>query len=316
MAGPQAKPTLLITGATGFVGTRLCEAAISAGWRVCTLVRNASRSPPGTEPIPVGDLATSPDRLAQDIQAALKDSSPSNTALIHLAARAHVLRETDTDPAAAFHRDNVIMSVNIARAASLSGITRFVYVSSIGAVGDSTAGVPLDETAACRPATPYGCSKLAAERELQELQTPGLVIVRPPLVYGRGAPGNMARLRQLVSLGIPLPFGAVNNQRSLIHVSNLVDCLLLCSTDARASGQIFHVRDAVDYSTPELLQLAGQATGRRVRLIPVPVGPMNALARSLGLGNAMEKMLGSLQVSDRRIVRELKWRPDIFPFEI
>lgn len=316
MVGSHAKPTLLITGATGFVGARLCEAAIKAGWRVCTLVRNATRSPPGTETIPIGDLAASPDQLAHSIHAALKDSSSANTALIHLAARAHVLKETDTDPASAFHRDNVIMSVNIARAARLCGITRFVYVSSIGAVGDSTEAVPLDETAACSPATPYGRSKLAAERELQDLQTPGLVIVRPPLVYGHGAPGNMARLRQLVSLGIPLPFGAVRNQRSLIHVLNLIDCLLLCSTDARASGQLFHVRDPVDYSTPELLRLAGEATGQRVRLIPVPVGPMGVLARGLGLGSAMDKLLGSLQVSDRKIVRELNWRPKALPFEV
>jgi UDP-glucose 4-epimerase len=257
-----------------------------------------------------------PEQIAKDIDHALGERSSTDTALIHLAARAHIVRETHRDPASEFHRDNVLMSVNVARAATIYGTSRFVYVSSIGAVGDKTDGVPLDESAQCTPTTPYGHSKLAAERALRDLYIPGLVIVRPPLVYGKGAPGNIARLRRLVGLGIPLPFGAVSNQRSLIHVENLVDCLLQCAAERNASGQLFHVRDPADYSTPELLHLVAKATAKRLRLIPVPVGPLRALAAGLGLGNAIDRLVGSLQVDDRAIIRELNWRPKALPFSV
>ena len=308
--------TLVVTGASGFIGRHLCRGARARGWRVITLARDGSGLVPDTERLPIGSLTEPPERLAAGLERSLQPGEASRAAMIHLAGRAHVMQESNADPAAEYVRANVTSAVHAARAARLSGIGRFVFVSSIGAVGESTDGTPLDEAMSCAPSTPYGQSKLAAEEALRAEGLRELVIVRPPLVHGRGAPGNIARLAALVRSGLPVPLGSVRNQRSLIHVDNLVDALLLCSQSPRSPGRTFHVRDRSDYSTPELVRLTGIALGRRPWLLPVPVSWLRFAGATLGIKEAIDRLIGSLRVNDELIRRTLDWMPRDLPFEV
>jgi len=177
----------------------------------------------------------------------------------------------------------------------------------------------LTEQTECRPTTPYGKSKLKAEQKLAELaQRHGaeLVIVRPPLVYGKGAPGNMARMARWVRAGVPLPLRNVRNQRSLVHVDNLSAALLACLQHPDAPGHVFHVRDLQDYSTPDILRGVAKDVGRPVRLVPFPSFMLRMLAQAAGQRGAYEQLTGTLQVDDASIRKTLQFMPRSLPFEV
>lgn len=196
---------ILVTGGTGFVGQRVVKDLLAQGHAV----RLWTRRPvdvPGAETCHVSDL---------DNMAAMSDAVAGMDAICHLAGRAHVIGATPADHEAQFEKVNVEWTSKLAEASFLAGAKRFVFVSSIGAVGTSSPpGQPLTEQTECRPVTPYGRSKLKAEqilRGLAERHGGEWVAVRPPLVHGKDAPGNMARLTRLVRKGLPLPLGSVKN---------------------------------------------------------------------------------------------------------
>jgi len=313
---PKKQRTLLLTGASGFVGRNVCAKAVADGWRVQALVRDAKRLPPGVTAIIVPDLSVPSKELSLAWDEAVRNCLVEQTAVIHLAGRAHIIHDVQGNGAAEFHRHNVVSAV-LARQESFSrGVRRFIFVSSIGAVTGGSSDAAVDENFPAHPTSPYGRSKLEAERALLALNLPGLVIVRPPLVYGPGAPGNIRRLAQLVRSGIPLPFGRIQNRRSLIHVANLAEVLLLCCEHERAAGRVFHVRDYADFSTIDLLEKAADRLGRRLRLFSVPLWSLRFLMKLLGQADAFERITGSLQVDDRLIRQHLGWHPTQHPFEI
>ena len=195
-----------------------------------------------------------------------------------------------------------------------------VFVSSIGAVASaSRPGEPLDEAAPCQPTTPYGRSKLKAERALRvEADRHGaqLVVIRPPLVHGPGAPGNLSILRRLVEAGAPLPLGGVDNLRSLIHVRNLARILAAAAMVPEAAGHTFHVRDAQDYSTPQIVAAAAKSAGRSGRTFTAPLQVLRAAATLSGRRGAFDQLTGWLQVDDRRARKVLGVVPLPLPLEI
>ena len=235
---------ILLTGATGFVGTALAQ-------RLHTLpqvtLRPALRRPHSAYP----DAAiVGPIDRHTDWSSALEGIHT----IIHLAAYAHVTQKSQVDPQA-LYETNVLGTKNLIKQAVPAGVKRVIFLSSIGAMA-STSPTPLSETSPCQPDSLYGRSKLMAEQELIQLsQTTPLTytILRPPLVYGPGNPGNMARLEKLLRLSLPLPLAAIHNQRSLISLPNLVDAILTCLTHPQARNQTFLVSDGQDLSTPELL---------------------------------------------------------------
>lgn len=299
---------VLVTGGTGFVGRRLTHALRTAGRPTRLLVRR---------PLAIEGAESKQVDFAD--AAALSDAAVGCIAVCHLAARAHVLGAAPGDAQALFDDANVALSTRLAEAAFDAGVRRFVFVSSIGAVGThSEPGAPLSEASPCHPTSPYGRSKLKAERQLQEVAARRgreLVIVRPPLVHGPGAPGNLARMTRWVAKGVPLPFGGLRNQRSLVHVDNLAAALLQCLDDPRAAGQTFHLRDAQDYSTTEILQAAGRSCGRAARLFRLPTPALSALMSLAGQRDAYQQLTGWLQVDDKHIRQTLGYAPAPLPFE-
>jgi nucleoside-diphosphate-sugar epimerase len=231
--------------------------------------------------------------------------------VVHLAGRAHILKESVGDPIAAFHRTNVEGTLNLARQAAFAGVSRFVFVSSIKVNGETGAYRESDTAA---PADVYGKTKLEAENGLREIEAStglGVVVIRPPLVYGPGAKANFAALVRAVESGIPLPFGAIANRRSLVGRDNLVDFILTCLDHPAAHGQTFFVSDGEDISTTTLIYRIATAMKRPARLIPVPPALLWAAAAVAGKRAVAQRLLGSLQVDISKARTLLGWTPPV-----
>lgn len=302
-AGPG---TILVTGATGFVGGHLCRLLLDGGYRVRGALRRAPTQGAlieGVEPVSVGEIG--PDTVWTD---ALRDVS----CVVHLAARVHVLRETDPDPLAAFRRDNVQATVRLAQAAGSAGVRRLVFASSARVNGPGSGEAPFRETDLPAPAEPYEQSKLEAERGLADVAAAtGLecVTLRAPLVYGPGVKANFLSLMRAMDRRWPLPLGAIRNRRSLIYAGNLAGAMLAACAHPRAAGRTFLVSDGEDVSTPELARRIAAALGRKAWLPRIPVGLLRAAGRLIGREGAVERLCASLQVDSSAIRDELGWRP-------
>jgi len=299
---------MLVTGAGGMIGGTLCRELSHRYYRVRAAVRRAGTDLRSNdiEIACVGDMGG-----ACDWRAALQGVS----CVFHCAARAHVLRESEPDPLQAYRRVNVEGTRRLAEAAAESGVRRMVFVSSIGVLGTATKGEEIfSEGSPTRPEEEYARTKLEAEHALWEIsRRTGLeiVVVRPPLVYGRGAKGNFARLVRLVRSGLPIPFGAVMNRRSLVGVDNLADLLAICGEHPRAAGGTFLVSDGEDLSTPELIRRIAAVMRRSTRLVPVPPALLRWGGRVFGRVAEVERLLGSLRVDLRHTCQTLGWRPTV-----
>jgi nucleoside-diphosphate-sugar epimerase len=236
---------------------------------------------------------------------------------IHLAARVHVMKNSASDPLAEFLKVNLHGTANLARQAAQAGVKRLVYVSSIKVNGEKThEGQKYSETSPPAPHDPYAISKWEAEQALHRVAgetSLEVVIVRPPLVYGPGVKGNFAQMLNVVAKRIPLPLASVLNQRSLIYVGNLADALIACATHSATAGQTYLVCDGEDISTPDLLRQLATGMGVPSRLFPCPPALLRLAGKLTGKSQQVERLLGSLQIDDAKIRRELNWHP---PFSL
>jgi UDP-glucose 4-epimerase len=235
-------------------------------------------------------------------------------AIVHCAARVHVMDESSVDPLTAFREVNVKGTACLAEQAVVSGVKRFVYISSIKVNGEATRGHPFKAEDTPAPEDPYGISKWEAEQALQKIaEKTGLevVVIRPPLVYGPGVRANFLRLMKGLMLGVPLPLGAINNLRSMVAIDNLIDLIEACLNNPQAVNQTFLVSDGDDLSTKDLLQRVAMALGRPVRLIPVPVSLLRATARLFGKSDFAQRLCGSLQVDISKTRNRLNWSPPV-----
>jgi UDP-N-acetyl-alpha-D-quinovosamine dehydrogenase len=296
---------VLVTGASGFVGSALLPALTAAGHEVRTVVRPSEKwtPPDGIDGAPMENIG--PD---SDWSAALDGIE----GIVHLAARTHVMRETAVDPLVAYRHLNVEGTRRLAEAAAEAGVRRLVYLSSIKVNGERTLGCAYTEAFEPMPEDAYGITKWEAERALaQTASTSQLetVVIRPPLVYGPGVKANFLSLLNICARSVPLPLANVRNRRSLISVANLADGIRTGLENPRAAGQTFVIADGEDLSTPDLIRHVAEAMGRPARLFPVPQGLLLGTARLLGRSATAERLLGSLRVDDRKIRKILAWQP-------
>ena len=295
---------LLVTGADGFVGKSLCADLALRGHAV----RMASRIV-GAES--TADFVIASVGAETNWSAALSDRE----VVIHLAARVHVMNDTSTDPLAEFRKVNVAGTLNLARQATAAGVKRFVFISSVKVNGEATQlGSPFTADNEPAPLDAYGVSKMEAEQGLREIAAHTgmeVVIIRPPLVYGPSVKANFAAMMRWLRRGVPLPLGAIHNQRSLVALDNLVDLIVTCLTHPAAANQTFLVSDGQDVSTTELLRRMGQAMGRPARLIPVPAGWLKLAATLVGKPDVAQRLCSSLQVDIAKTRRLLGWTPPL-----
>ena len=298
--------SLLVTGASGFVGRALCLEAMARRLTVQPATRSVCDLPDEW-----GSFTTGPVDEATNWRVSLAGCR----VVVHLAARVHVMQETGADSIAEFHRVNVQGTLNLASQAAAAGVKRFVFISSVKVNGDKTSpGRAFTEAGAPNPQDAYGQSKHEAEQGLGQLSAETgmeVVVIRPPLVYGPRVKANFAALMRAVHRGWPLPLGAVHNQRSLVALDNLVDFIVTCITHPQAANQTFLVSDGQDLSTTELVRGMAQAAGVPARLLPVPVWALQAGASLLGKGDAVQRLCGNLQVDISKARSLLGWVPPV-----
>jgi nucleoside-diphosphate-sugar epimerase len=290
---------ILVTGASGFVGSQLCNVLRDRGVSVVGAVRRSN----GAGQIEMGTISSTTK---------WSDALEGRDVVIHLMARVHVMKEVSNCPLTEFRAVNVNATLNLARQAAARGVKRFVFVSSVKVNGEATAEKPFTPFDVPFPRDAYSQSKLEAELALKELGfATGLevVIVRPPLIYGPNVRANFLRLMQLVKLGVPLPLGAIQNRRSMVALDNLVDLLIVCGEHPAATGNTFMVSDDYDLSVSELVRMIACAMAKRAFLLPLPPGVIAGCAALFGKSEMARRLLGSLQVDIDYTKSMLGWKP-------
>lgn len=303
---------VLVTGGSGFIGQAVIFGLLQEGKQVVAAGRKMPVQQQGAHVI-------SPVRWVEKIEINNKtqwDNIFGKTrVVVHCAART-VVRGGTGDALVSYRDVNVLGTLRLARQAAAAGIRRFIFLSSIKVNGENTPfGRPFTETSTLAPQNAYGLSKVEAEKGLIDISSETgmeVVIVRSPLVIGPGAKGNVASILRMVQLGVPLPLGAINNQRSMVSLSNLVSLLLLCADPSRspkAANQIFVVADGEDISTTNLLQKIAQATECPLRLLPIPTSLLRLVFILFGQRAISDRLIGNLQVDTTKVRTVLGWRP-------
>jgi nucleoside-diphosphate-sugar epimerase len=299
----------LVTGATGFVGGALLMRLVAdreSNGVVAAVRRKADLRFEGLRQVEVGDMLPT-----TDWSLALQGVD----AVVHCAARVHVMKHDGIEPLQAYHDVNVYGTLNLAIQAAKAGVHRFVFISSIKVNGESTRpGHPFTADDVPAPLDPYGVSKLDAEQGLRDIEAQtgmDVVIVRPPLVYGPGVKANFASMMHWVASGIPLPLGAIYNARSMVALDNLVDLLATCLKHPAAAGQTFLVSDVEDVSTTELIRRTAKAMGKKGLLLPVPAFVLGWGGAMLGKSSVAQRLCDSLQVDITKTRHMLGWSPPI-----
>ena len=302
----KTKPSVMVTGANGFVGEALVTSLMSKGFTLRQTVRQMKAETSCDESVFVsGDINESTNWM---------DALAGVDVIVHTAARVHVMAERSLDPIAEFRRVNVLGSVNLARQAAKSGVKRFIYLSSVKVNGEaSVLGGALEASDSPRPLGAYAVSKSEAEVELLRVGVETgleIVIVRPPLVYGPGVKANFALLIRAIQMRVPLPFGMISdNRRSMVSLDNLVDFIIVCLENPAASNEIFMISDGHDLSTAELVMRISKALGKKTILLPVPVSLLKKIALICGKKDFMERLTGNLQVDISKNFSVLNWKP-------
>jgi nucleoside-diphosphate-sugar epimerase len=302
---------IAITGATGFLGKPLtkelsekfCDDAITP------ILRNSSKEFNNFDCIVVNDIGPMTD---------WSDKLDGIDCVIHCAARVHVMNDADEDPLESFREINVRGTLALAKAAVRSSVKRFIFVSSIKVNGESTTcSLPYKASDDAYPQDPYGISKAEAEEGLQLISDETgmeVVIIRPPLVYGPGVKANFEAMLKLVSTGIPLPFGCINqNKRSMVYVENLISLIIECIKNPNAANHTFLVSDDDDLSTKAFVKSLSAGLGKSGLMLPVPNVLFFLAGKVLGKSAVIDRLCGSLQVDISHTKTTLNWHP---PFTV
>ncbi|MBW3514115.1 SDR family oxidoreductase [Shewanella sp. NKUCC01_JLK] len=293
---------ILITGGSGFIGSYLISSLMNRSLLVCGRLK-----PPSIK----AEKFISFD-LSKDL---LKVETLTNVqTVIHCAAYVHVMNDSSSDPLFKFRQINTQATVNLAKQAATAGVKRFIFLSSIKVNGESTeSGIPFTSNYSAKPVDSYGLSKYEAELELMKIsQYSGMeiVIIRPPLVYGVGVKANFASLMNLVSKGVPLPFGCITqNKRSLVSVTNLVDLIITCIDHPKAANQVFLVSDDHDVSTSEMVREMAKALDKPTWQLPIPIWCYQLVGKLFEKSDVVDRLTGSLQVDISHTKETLGWKP-------
>jgi len=300
----NSNKSILVTGAEGFLGRNIVQRLLDKEYHIIQSIKYKH-----LQKKKLSDVFFV-IHLSQKIQL----PPVSIDYVVHLAARAHILKETASNPLREYREVNTMGTLRLAEAAALHGVKRFIFLSSIGVNGNISNERPFSELDPPNPHNDYTQSKYEAEQGLLKIaKETGMkvVIIRPPLVYGPGVKANFLKMMKWVYRGIPLPLGAINNQRSLIALDNLADLIMLCIEHPAAANQIFLAADGEDVSITELLTKLAHFLGKPARLIPVPQNLLEATLNILGKRNLAIRLCGSLQVDINKARNLLGWNPPL-----
>ena len=299
------KPRVAVTGANGFIGQSVVEELKLCNVETVSLVRRL-------------------DKVVQDsnsghisrVWEGLREGADYNglfegcSAVVHCAARVHVLHETASNPDALFDEMNALCTIALAKQAISDGVSTFVFISTIGVLGDSTQGTSFSLDTEANPHNAYARSKLKAEVALQKLGKESgmnIVIIRPPLVYGPNAPGNFAKLAGLIQKGIPLPFAGVKNKRAFVSIRNLANAIVFAVLNPSKVTQPVVITDGENISTAELMKRIIKASNASTKLIYCPSFLLKLLFILLGKRTMATQLLGDLEVDHKSFQKHMSW---------
>jgi len=295
---------ILVTGASGFIGRNIVYELLSQKNppTIYTLVRKPANFP-----------ATVIQILCDDISYIDRIDIPWGeiNLVIHLAARAHIPQKKSASTLDEFRRVNSLATEMLAEKCAAAGVSRFIFMSSIGVLGSSSGHVPFTETTSENPQTDYAISKLEAERSLKAISkkhSMDYTIIRPPLVIGLEAPGNFNLLLKIIKKGIPLPFSLITNRRNFILCENLVKFIILCSLHQNAKNETFLIADDPAMSTPELAKSIAIKIKKNLFLIPVPVPVLRLIAKIFSRESTCAQLCDSLEIDFSKAKNMLGWK--------
>ena len=299
----NALPKIVLTGGSGFLGHHLLK---TEAFRRALAI---GRTPPRDHQYFQIVSFDADDDLAEVFN--------DKEIVVHVAARAHVMNDTSKSPLNEFRRVNTVGTLNLAEKAAIAGVKRFIFISTVKVLGEQTEpGQAFKNGDSFNPQDPYSISKVEAEVGLKligEAHGMEIVIIRPPLVYGKGVKGNFASLLKLARFPIPLPFGSIQNKRSLVSVENLVDLIVVCLTHPKAKNQTFLVSDDDDMDISELISRLAEAGGYKAYVFGFPLTMLYVALRLLGKLPIYERLCGSMQVNIEDTKSQLSWSP---PFKV
>ena len=286
------------------MGRSLCRHLAVAGHSVIAGIRSKIPDPGWMEVRFSGDLET-----RQNFSALVSGAD----AVVHLAARVHMMRETAAETEVAYRRANADVTESLSRAAADAGVRRFVLLSSVKVNGEQTINGAYTEENEPAPEDAYGRSKLAAEQVLRKLSgESGLscVSLRVPLVYGPGVGANFDALLGLCNLPFPLPLSGITaNRRSLLFLGNLNGAIRTVLEDPVDRTATFLLSDGEDLSTADLVRRLRRSLNRRVPDLSIPAGALRTLAGLTGRKLAADRLCGSLQIDSSRFRQTYHWTP-------
>jgi len=296
---------ILVTGANGFIGNKLCETLKDRNYLVTEAVKRG--------------LASNEEKTSRRFVGNIDENTNWSKYLdgidciIHCAARTHIMKENTKNLLSQYREINVKGTCNLAEQAVIAGVKKFIFISSIKVNGEKTVGTNFfKHNDYPKPEDPYAISKWEAEKKLFEIsKKTGLevVIIRPPLVLGPRLKGNLLKLIKLISYRIPLPFLNIKNSRSFIGLNNLVNFIILCIKSPAASGEIFLVKDSQDLSTPKLIKKISNAMGKFQILLPMPVFILKIIFFLIGRSSEFDRLFGSLRIDCSHAYDVLGWKP-------
>ncbi len=301
---------ILITGSNGFVGRALYDELKELGYNLTGSVRNSSKFIKGQANIVVGSIngETSWEEALHDCNV-----------VIHLAGMAHILNDKSGKRIDEFNIINTAGTINLAKQAVNKGVERFIFISSIAVNGSQSGKKPITEKTATNPQTPYARSKLEAEKALLQISSQNkmeVVIVRPPAIYGKNAPGNFGLIETFIRRGIPLPFGSINNKRSLIYIHNFLSFLAICIEHKNVAEKVFVINDNNDLSTAEIILLIATISKNKAKIIKFPKIILSFFFKAIGKNKVRESLLENFQI-DSSVSRKLTgWYPAFNPREL
>lgn len=294
---------IILTGGSGFLGTHLLKNELLHG---CLAIGRTK--PQNYENFK--EINFSEDKKIEEVLL-------EKDVVIHLAARNHVMNDKSTFPLIKYREVNTELTLKLAKKAANAGVKRFIFISTVKVLGEKTmAGSSFKNDDVLNPQDPYSISKAEAEEGLKEIGNQynmEIVIIRPPLVFGKGVKGNFKSLLSLVRLQTALPFGSIKNKRSFVSIDNLSDLILTCIDHPKAINQIFMVSDDHDLSTPEFILKLAKAGRKKIFLFRFPVILLYISLKLLGKLGIYERLCSSMVINIEYTKKQLNWKP---PFKI
>lgn len=289
---------ILITGCNGFIGAHLLEKFnLEESYHVTGVSRDKSFKSKKYSILYTDKIESIDNKILKDFDV-----------LIHTAGKAHDLKNKEKYDE--YFYANTYLTQVLAKKAALCGVKKFIYLSSTKVFGESSSGCHIfDKDSPTLATDPYGKSKLEAEKTLSAISSEStikIVIIRLPLVYGKGVKGNMQLLSRIIRYNLPLPFKSLfSNKRSMVSINNLASLIGTCMTSDRADGEILLVSDNYDMSTLEIVTLLKQKHKSRSLIFNFPL----KIIELFGFSRQISTLKESLVVDIQHTLQTLSWHP-------